>query len=67
MLTNRTKRQTRRATGAMTYWSSAALAGAQSAHCPSAFVPAIQLGVGLGNQPGLLAVGQISDQRQLHL
>jgi hypothetical protein len=68
MMTQRTKRQTMRAaTSATTIWSFTALAGLhQSAYCPSASAY-IQLGVVLGNRPGRLEVGQISDQRQLHL
>ena len=55
------------ATGAATKWSAATLVELRlSAYCPSSLSQSIAFGV-LGNQPGQTEVGQISDQRQMHL
>jgi hypothetical protein len=68
MLTNRTKREAMRGTGATTLWSFATkLAGLHpSVYCPSSLSLSLAVGGG-GNRPGQLEVAQISDQRQLHL
>ena len=55
------------ATGAATKWSAATLVELHlSAYCPSSLSQSIAFGV-LGNKPGQSEVGQISDQRQMHL
>ena len=68
MTMNRTKRDMMRGTGAGDLWSFAAtLAGLhRSVYCPSSISLSLAVGV-LGNRPGQSEVGEISDERQLHL
>jgi len=68
MTMNRTKRDMMRGTGAGDLWSFAAtLAGLhRSVYCPSSISLSLAVDV-LGNRPEAAEVGQISDERQLHL
>jgi hypothetical protein len=68
MTMNRTKRDMMRGTGAGDLWSFAANAAGlhSSVYCPSSITLSLAVGV-LGNRPEAVEVGQISDQRQLHL